>query len=245
MTKVCPHCKSSFVGRSYSKYCSEKCQHDAHKKKVFILCAYCGTQFETKPYHVRKGRKYCSSKCSDRASAIAREKKVVLLCSACGKEYKIKQSKADKSKYCSRKCSDPALGKMRILPDIIQSCIICGKEFILSGTDKIRGRRYCSSKCFGISLCLSDEFKEYPASFNDDLKESIHDRDGHECFLCGKQEDFRSHDIHHIDYNRQHSYSENLVSLCPLCHGKTNHNRNYWYVRLSSLVNVLGYCNNL
>ena len=34
--------------------------------------------------------------------------------------------------------------------------------------------------------------------------------------------------LHHIDYNKFNNNEDNLVSLCDICHGKTNYNREKW-----------------
>ena len=65
----------------------------------------------------------------------------------------------------------------------------------------------------------------------DILKEKIRDRDNHECQLCNKKEIdyYRKLDVHHIDYNKEHYNENNLITLCQICHLKTNFNRDYWF----------------
>lgn len=73
-------------------------------------------------------------------------------------------------------------------------------------------------------------FGLYGLEFNDDLKEVIRNRDRRKCQVCGKQE-LESGEkliVHHIDYNKRNNDPRNLIGLCRSCHGKTNHNRNYW-----------------
>ena len=64
----------------------------------------------------------------------------------------------------------------------------------------------------------------YPYEFNNQLKEQIRQRDNYECQLCFiNQEEMNERLIvHHIDFNKQNSSEENLISLCRSCHGKIN-----------------------
>jgi len=83
----------------------------------------------------------------------------------------------------------------------------------------------------------------YPSSFSDSLKEEIRDRDNHICQICHMTEKDLNKElfIHHIDYNKENSQKQNLISLCNSCHSKTNANRDYWfaycvYVRKSDTI---------
>jgi len=70
----------------------------------------------------------------------------------------------------------------------------------------------------------------YSGDFSNRLKEIIRFRDGNVCVLCLTPEFKlnRKLDIHHIDYDKYNCSSDNLVSLCPSCHSKTNGNREDW-----------------
>lgn len=67
--------------------------------------------------------------------------------------------------------------------------------------------------------------------FTLELKESIRNRDNHECQLCYVKEKnyYRKLDIHHIDYDKQNCKEENLITLCSKCNIHVNNNRDYWY----------------
>lgn len=71
-------------------------------------------------------------------------------------------------------------------------------------------------------------FEPYSLEFNCEIKERIRGRDDYKCCLCGIPENGRRHCIHHIDYDKKNSSPENLVTLCLLCHMKTNFDREYW-----------------
>ena len=72
-------------------------------------------------------------------------------------------------------------------------------------------------------------FEPYSHKFNKELKNNIKLRDGNKCMTCGSKprQRFYLH-VHHIDYDKQNYNPKNLITLCPVCHSKTNFNRNYW-----------------
>ena len=73
-------------------------------------------------------------------------------------------------------------------------------------------------------------FLPYSPSFNRQTKERVRVRDNFVCQECGipELELSQNLDPHHIDYDKQNSSLENLISLCRSCHMKTNRNREYW-----------------
>lgn len=73
-------------------------------------------------------------------------------------------------------------------------------------------------------------FRPYGEDFDSTLRKLVRQRDNHQCQLC---HEFQSNDgeelsVHHIDYDKSNSHPSNLVSLCRMCHIKTNHNREHW-----------------
>jgi 5-methylcytosine-specific restriction endonuclease McrA len=70
--------------------------------------------------------------------------------------------------------------------------------------------------------------KPYSTDWTKTLRRSIRERDNYTCQVCGKQEEERTHDVHHIDYDKNNSNIKNLITLCNICHAKTNHNREKW-----------------
>lgn len=75
----------------------------------------------------------------------------------------------------------------------------------------------------------------YDSDFTEELKDRIRKRDNYECQLCKNmtnEEHLVIYDcslvIHHIDYNKNNSQENNLISLCKQCHCRTNWNRQYW-----------------
>ena len=68
-------------------------------------------------------------------------------------------------------------------------------------------------------------FEPYSVDWTKTLKKSIRERDKYTCRICGKEP---ATYCHHIDYDKQNSNPENLITLCPSCHSKTNKNREHW-----------------
>ncbi len=71
-------------------------------------------------------------------------------------------------------------------------------------------------------------FEEYPPEFNNELKARIRARDNNQCQLCGIFEDYKAHDVHHIDYDKENNDDLNLITLCKQHHSATNSNRIKW-----------------
>lgn len=72
-------------------------------------------------------------------------------------------------------------------------------------------------------------------NFTSDLKEAVRKRDNYCCQECGFTNDEqkvlsggKSLSCHHIDYNKENSTEDNLISLCDYCHAKTTVDREYW-----------------
>lgn len=71
-------------------------------------------------------------------------------------------------------------------------------------------------------------FEPYTVDWTETLKRSIRERDTYTCQLCKKPQGDIAHDVHHIDYNKKNCNPVNLITLCHICHPKTNFNRKYW-----------------
>lgn len=68
------------------------------------------------------------------------------------------------------------------------------------------------------------QYEPYDSGFTREFRRKIRERDGFACQVCGKP----GKSIHHIDYDKKNSSESNLVTLCFVCHSKTNHNRDTW-----------------
>jgi len=78
-------------------------------------------------------------------------------------------------------------------------------------------------------------YGSYPKEFTAELRLSIRERDGFECIICGEPENGNAHHVHHIDYNKTNNDPSNLVTLCRLCHSKTNAHRATWQIAFEAL----------
>ena len=81
---------------------------------------------------------------------------------------------------------------------------------------------------------LLERIKGYPEEFFDEaLRELILEEQGYGCFLCDCDLTFTYPHLHHVDYDKQNCSKDNLVFLCPRCHGKTNGNRDFWKIYIT------------
>jgi len=71
-------------------------------------------------------------------------------------------------------------------------------------------------------------FEPYSKEFDRKLKAQIRARDNNQCQVCRDYENGYSFYVHHIDYKKKNSLPDNLITLCPSCHSKTNINRDKW-----------------
>ena len=79
-------------------------------------------------------------------------------------------------------------------------------------------------------------FEPYSNEFNNNLKETIKNRDKYTCQLCKiSEKDYKTKskkkyrlNIHHIDYNKKNNSLSNFITLCLNCHTKTEFNRDSW-----------------
>lgn len=79
-------------------------------------------------------------------------------------------------------------------------------------------------------------FEPYCKKFNENIKENIRNKFKRKCFICGKTEDFKKLDVHHIDYNKGQGcgYSWSLIPLCHTCHTRTTNSRHYYFNLLNN-----------
>lgn len=159
---------------------------------------------------------------------------LIVFCSNCNNAFRKSSALLSKNNFCSRKCQAK-----------YKRCFRCGNLF--SGPPwHINRRKFCSNQC-------SQEFKTlknhhnwkggisketYGVDFTKKIKRDVRNRDSYTCQIClSPQYDF-CFDVHHIDYNKHNNNFLNLVTLCHVCHTKTNYNRESWKDYLSSLIKL-------
>jgi hypothetical protein len=89
-------------------------------------------------------------------------------------------------------------------------------------------------------------FEPYGLEFNRKLKNQVRIRDNFKCQECSINqteliinEKKIKLDCHHIDYEKKSNTLNNLISLCRICHLKTNHNRDYWEKHFKEKINSI------
>jgi endogenous inhibitor of DNA gyrase (YacG/DUF329 family) len=202
--------KLSEVKGSTHHFCSRICHQNwqrNHRKEhptyasVEVVCEYCGKTFLRQQGQIKRyKRHFCSMKCT-RLAAINRIKTT---CANCGKEIEVHPSKlkANKNVFCSRECADPFNGKVQ------------RGENHPNWQGGLTNQKYCYK-------------------FDNTLKEKVREKYGRQCFLCGKSEkdNGRKLSVHHVDFDKARGCNGKkwlLVPLCSCCHGKSEHNRDYW-----------------
>lgn len=219
----------SNLERGKDKYCSLECRY-SDSKLIIKNCLMCGKEFKVFPADIKRNKgKYCSTKCQSEASKNQIEK----ICQQCGKVFFSVPSK--NAKFCSKKCSDLAKEKK-----VKCVCKNCKKEFEIS-INKAQSGKFCSQKCFfeynrgenSSSWKGGISFEPYCPKFTEELKEKVRQEWDYKCGNCDKtQENNQSKlRVHHIDYDKEQGCNGKgffLMPLCTSCHGKSNHNREYW-----------------
>ena len=79
-------------------------------------------------------------------------------------------------------------------------------------------------------------FLPYCSKFNDDLKESIRERDNRTCQYCGYKENGEKLSVHHIHYDKENC-NPDLISLCRVCNSKANTTREQYEMLFMNKLN--------
>lgn len=217
--------------------------------KVLKVCEQCGIEYLA----WRNRQRFCSKDCQYTATRT----RMPRICEICGKRFTETPSRiADgKGRFCSRRCY--AEWQSRTMAgdaspfwnggEIEITCEQCGLVFSVCQA-LAAGRRFCSSKCYGVYLAETGQtrgpnsstwkggmsFEPYPPEFNALFKRAIRRRDNYRCAICR----LSARSIHHINYVKDDTNPENCITLCRRCHCKTNYNRPYWQRALSSLLSA-------
>lgn len=102
---------------------------------------------------------------------------------------------------------------------MVVECKNCGKSIYRTSSQINRsktGNFFCCRRC---ATNYIHNRTNSSISIND-YREKALIHYGHQCEICGDNEDVRLLDVHHIDGNRNNNSIENLMVLCVKCHAK-------------------------
>lgn len=167
------------------------------------------------------------------------------ICVGCGREMiRKKKSEAERKnwKFCSISCKGIHANKKRKLPELINKCLYCEKDFIVR-TKRERGRMFCSKKC-AITFMNKTEYHRLKAvrgercwNWKGGVNKKVHrtpefiewrkkvfDRDNYTCQECGQVGGrLNAHHIKEvINYPSLIFDIDNGKTLCFSCHKKTH-----------------------
>lgn len=73
-------------------------------------------------------------------------------------------------------------------------------------------------------------YELYSPEWTKGFKNQIRKRDNQICMNCGIHREKLKYalSVHHINYDKQCTLNQNCISLCRVCHGLTQFNREYW-----------------
>jgi len=199
------------------------------------LCEVCG---DPRP---SQNERFCSRQCMGKART---GKSVKLVCVVCGKHYTVSPStyRRAENHYCSKQCQGTVQSGIQKGDDnpywrggpVEVICEICGGEFeVPRWRYENLNVKYCSVECLSMGELGEgnpnwrggSSFEPYDSKFNKRVKATILERDDYGCQYCGSHEELC---VHHIDYDKWNSTKANMITLCAVCHGKTNGRRWFW-----------------
>ncbi len=199
-------------------------------KMINIFCKNCKKEFKIYP-SLKNRKNFCSKIC--------RKTGIFKKCLFCQKEFWCFKNCILKNNriYCSKQCHNKVL-KIKMKG---KNNYFYGKKHTEESKRKISMH---PTRALNISLAHKKlvrlgihplwkggiSFEPYGLKFNKELKKEIRKRDSYRCKECNFSEENLGYklSIHHIDYNKQNSNINNLVSLCRSCHSKTNFDRENW-----------------
>lgn len=142
------------------------------------------------------------------------------VCTFCEGTFYVPKSMLRRRKYCSPKCSsDARISRVQV------KCAYCGDVFekVLHKIEQSRhGIFFCcrEHKDLGQRLengIISIHPPHYGSGVHSYRKAAFRSYP-HKCERCGYDEVIEVLEVHHIDGDRSHNVSDNLVILCPTCH---------------------------
>lgn len=210
-----------------------KAWNSGTQKFVELDCYVCKQKFKRAKKEEKRNRNqkrhYCSRACWSKQG-------IQISCLYCNKKL-IRRESELKYKGIKRQ-------KIKSINSRKSFCSSACRAKWISENGAISGE---NNPMFGLKGALSPSwrgglsFEPYTLDFNDQFKELIRKRDNHCCLICNKsqKELWYKLSVHHVDYNKKNSFSQNCVSLCSDCHRKTNTNREEWKMFFRKLLQRL------
>lgn len=217
---VCENCKTKFflkpslANRPGKHFCCAKCANEYRKGKPgnkpktgeIVKCDWCGEEHYKNRYLIENFKKhFCNEKCRkawEKENAFKGENnpkynRIKTNCSYCGKVLLLTPSAYNKSinHYCNMECMS--------------------KDYI----GKVYGENHPSWKGGYNKIYYGPNWKR--------IRKEVQERDNHTCQRCGITSEEIGHElpVHHIkpirtfDSWEEANVLDNLISLCPTCHG--------------------------
>lgn len=237
-TKLCQECGVQFNPNMWCQiYCGVECRKAVTQRKVeesrfrenwtskvyYFNCSVCGKLTTSGvPY-----RKYCSDACVSVNNRM-KKREYTCVCDVCGLTFTRTKKYV---KRCSKECRE--IASKRLL-NIHRECVECKSGFVVRRHNKRKLCHSCSEKKRAevkrdaptVSVDLSFRNKGlletpvntwYASGFTKALKDKIKQRDGWECYICGKTTNLHVHHIIPRIEGGEHT-PDNLVTLCGGCH---------------------------
>lgn len=175
--------------------------------KKTLICENCGKSFERQPWHIKRVKHY-------------------FCCQICAGEW-VSEHRTKHGKNNGH------------YNTITVPCAGCGAP--VSKAESLIMRRnhnvYCPNCTHLARKGRPGFYVGYPKEFSQALRTKIRRRDKQTCQLCGQHRDNAGTlHVHHIDYNKHNSDPLNLISLCRVCHGKTQFGHEHWTNLLQELM---------
>ena len=242
---ICKQCGKEFTYEtcvSAGVFCGKKCWLQNLKEQYKeIKCKQCGKIFSVIP---SSKQQFCNYKCAAKwlkgenhhAYNIEERKRI---CKNCGKEFTVDYKNCPQM-FCSNECQGLALSKEKHWAwkggPSTYTCDFCGKEYEDYKYKENEEHHFCSRNCMhkyfsgeNSPRWIDGLNRLYPNEFNNDLKETVRERDDRVCQICGMPEkNFHCNlHIHHIDKDKFNLKEDNLISLCPHCHSKVHADKDF------------------
>ncbi len=210
------------------------------KPQADCICEMCGKTFQTHQSEIRRGGgRFCSKSCASkkRFQTYDPERALKISSALTGRvftpEWKSKISLALRGKPSNRAgrcCSEETKKK---LADV-RIGTKASEETKQKMSAKKKGNKNSSWRG-GVS------FGPYCPKFNREFKERVRAFFDYTCLGCGIPQNGERLTVHHINYNKQTCCDGTMPMFAPLCrscHGKTNHNREYWEGIYSDVIST-------